>query len=123
MRLLVSVRSVEEVSEALVGGAHIIDIKEPSRGALGAADPDVIRAVAAEVPPSIPVSVALGDPDTAGVPVSVSRRALYREAGETILKLGFAGSMGEIEAEQRLIAAMKTASADPRPADRGRCLR
>ena len=115
MRLLVSVRSVEEVSEALVGGAHIIDIKEPSRGALGAADPDVIRAVAAEVPPSIPVSVALGDPDTAGVPVSVSRRAPYREAGETILKLGFAGAMGEIEAEQRLIAAMKTASADPRP--------
>ncbi len=74
MRLLVSVRSVEEVREALVGGAHIIDIKEPSRGALGAADADVIRAVAAEVPPSIPVSVALGDPDTAEVPVSISRR-------------------------------------------------
>ena len=99
-----------------VGGADIIDIKEPSRGALGAADADVIRAVAAEVPPFIPVSVALGDPDTAEVPVSISRRVPYRDAGEIILKLGFAGSTGEIEAEQRLIAAIRSASADPRPA-------
>jgi uncharacterized protein (UPF0264 family) len=111
MRLLVSVRSVEEVSEALAGGAHIIDIKEPSRGALGAADADVIRSVAADVPPSIPVSVALGDPDTAQIPVSLSRRAPYREDGEIILKLGFAGAMGEIEVEQRLIAAIESASA------------
>jgi len=61
------------------------------------------------------VSVALGDPDTAQIPVSISRPALYREAGEVILKFGFAGAIGEIEVEHRLIAAIKSASADPRP--------
>ena len=35
MRLLVSVRSAEEVSAALAGGADIIDAKEPERGSLG----------------------------------------------------------------------------------------
>ena len=33
--LLVSVRSAEEAEIALAGGANLIDIKEPSRGALG----------------------------------------------------------------------------------------
>ena len=36
MRLLVSVRSADEVGAALAGGAEIVDVKEPSRGALGA---------------------------------------------------------------------------------------
>jgi len=33
--LLVSVRSADEVDDALAGGADLIDVKEPSRGALG----------------------------------------------------------------------------------------
>ena len=36
---LVSVRSPEEALAALEGGADLIDVKEPSRGPLGAADP------------------------------------------------------------------------------------
>ena len=34
-RLLVSVRSAEEAEIALAGGADVIDVKEPRRGALG----------------------------------------------------------------------------------------
>ncbi len=115
MRLLVSVRSVDEVGEALAGGAHIIDIKEPSRGSLGAADAGVISAVAAQVPLFIPVSVALGDPDTPEVPVSIAHLAPQREAGEVILKLGFAGVTSEVEVEQRLNSAMHGAIPEPRP--------
>ena len=61
MRLLVSVRSAEEVSAALAGGADIIDAKEPARGSLGRVTPAVLSAIAACTPASVPLSVALGD--------------------------------------------------------------
>jgi (5-formylfuran-3-yl)methyl phosphate synthase len=59
--LLVSVRSVEEARSALEGGAALIDVKEPSRGALGRADADVIDAIVAVVGGQRPVSAALGE--------------------------------------------------------------
>lgn len=60
-RLLVSVRSAAEASAALAGGAHVLDIKEPSRGPLGRADPEIWRAVHALAPADVPLSVALGE--------------------------------------------------------------
>jgi (5-formylfuran-3-yl)methyl phosphate synthase len=60
-QLLVSVRSAAEARQALAGGAALIDVKEPARGALGRADDDVIRAVVAEVAGRCPVSAALGE--------------------------------------------------------------
>lgn len=60
-RLLVSVRSVSEAIFAERGGASIIDVKEPSRGPLGMADPEVWRAIRNAVRETIPVSVALGE--------------------------------------------------------------
>ncbi|HEX3152158.1 MAG TPA: (5-formylfuran-3-yl)methyl phosphate synthase [Gemmataceae bacterium] len=59
--LLVSVRSAAEACAAIEGGADLIDIKEPQRGALGAADLSVIEEVIAEVGERAPVSVALGE--------------------------------------------------------------
>jgi len=44
--LLVSVRSLEEARAALEGGCTVLDVKEPERGPLGMADPEVIREVA-----------------------------------------------------------------------------
>ena len=58
----------------MAGGASIIDVKEPSRGALGRADCSVWREVRRAVPGPIPVSVALGElnewlaPDRAEIP-------------------------------------------------------
>ncbi len=60
-QLLVSVRSPLEARAAVAGGADIIDVKEPSRGSLGQAEPAVWRSVRAVVPSSISVSVALGE--------------------------------------------------------------
>ncbi len=60
-KLLVSVRSVEEAFEALEGGADLIDVKEPSNGALGAADPAVIASIIREVKGRVPVSAAMGE--------------------------------------------------------------
>lgn len=61
LKLLVSVRNADEAKLAVEGGAHLIDVKEPSRGALGRASVETWRSVRATVPGPIPVSVALGE--------------------------------------------------------------
>jgi len=58
--LLVSVRSADEAAAAVAGGAAIIDVKEPTRGPLGAAEPDVAAAVAGVVG-SVPWTLACGE--------------------------------------------------------------
>lgn len=59
--LLVSVRSAAEALAAVLGGAAVVDVKEPDRGPLGMADPEIWQGVREAVPGVIPVSVALGD--------------------------------------------------------------
>jgi uncharacterized protein (UPF0264 family) len=61
VRLLVSVVSAAEARRALVGGADIIDVKDPAEGPLGAPAPGVLSEVVAAVGGAAPVSVALGD--------------------------------------------------------------
>jgi (5-formylfuran-3-yl)methyl phosphate synthase len=60
-KLLVSVRTADEAHEALAGGADLIDVKEPIRGPMGAADAGIIRDVLAVVDGQAPVSAALGE--------------------------------------------------------------
>jgi uncharacterized protein (UPF0264 family) len=60
-KLLVSVRDAAEAELALTGGADLIDIKEPARGPLGAADAATIRAIVAQVAGRAPLSAALGE--------------------------------------------------------------
>jgi uncharacterized protein (UPF0264 family) len=59
--LLVSVRSAAEVDAALSGGADLIDVKEPAKGALAPAEAEVVGAVIAKVKGRVPVSAALGE--------------------------------------------------------------
>jgi uncharacterized protein (UPF0264 family) len=61
MKLLVSVRSMEEAQAALEGGADLIDIKEPNRGPLGKARDSVIAAIVEVVAGRRPVSAAMGE--------------------------------------------------------------
>lgn len=62
-QLLVSVRNVNEARAALAGGADVVDVKEPTSGALGRASATVMQDIAAVVggSPGIPCSVALGE--------------------------------------------------------------
>jgi uncharacterized protein (UPF0264 family) len=62
-QLLVSVRNAAEAEAALAGGAHVIDVKEPSRGSLGRADDATIAEVVRAVAGRRPVSAALGEWD------------------------------------------------------------
>src|SRR5262245_14569318 len=59
--LLVSVRSRDEVEAALAGGADLIDVKEPAKGALAPAEAEVVAAVIEKVKGRVPVSAALGE--------------------------------------------------------------
>jgi hypothetical protein len=61
MNLLVSVRSPIEAEAALAGGAAVIDVKEPARGALGRADQARVDEVIRTVTGRCPVSAALGE--------------------------------------------------------------
>jgi dihydroneopterin aldolase len=58
---LASVRNVAEAEIARFGGADVIDLKEPARGALGAVRTETIGAVVRRVAGSLPVSATVGD--------------------------------------------------------------
>jgi (5-formylfuran-3-yl)methyl phosphate synthase len=85
--LLISVRSADEAAAALAGGADLIDVKEPARGPLGAANLDVIRSVVQRVAGRAPVSAALGEWAEPGAP---DWRPVA-ELGVAYLKWGLAG--------------------------------
>ena len=64
MKILVSVRSVEEALLAASGGADFIDLKEPSGGALGGLPTATIRAIVDALRQQgcgLPVSATIGD--------------------------------------------------------------
>jgi uncharacterized protein (UPF0264 family) len=59
--LLVSVRNLLEANLALAVGVDLLDIKEPTRGPLGSADPPVIAEIVQQINGRIPTSAALGE--------------------------------------------------------------
>ncbi len=67
--MLASVRSLDEALIALEGGADLIDLKEPSRGALGALDHAAVRICVQAIGGRRPVSATIGD-----LPVDGSKR-------------------------------------------------
>lgn len=113
-RMLASVTGPEEAEVALSGGADIIDLKDPARGALGAVDEAVVRATVARVAGRRPVSAVTGDlpMQPATLAEAASRMA---EAGADFVKLGiFPGgdpegclrAVAPLAARVRLIAVL-----------------
>ncbi|MGF1583325.1 MAG: (5-formylfuran-3-yl)methyl phosphate synthase [Gemmataceae bacterium] len=60
-RLLVSVRSAHEAELALLGGADVIDIKEPANGPLGKTSWQVVEEIVRVVQGRVPVTAAMGE--------------------------------------------------------------
>jgi (5-formylfuran-3-yl)methyl phosphate synthase len=60
-QLLASVTTAEEAELAILGGADLIDLKNPTRGTLGALSIDTIRAIRDQVGGRRPVSATIGD--------------------------------------------------------------
>jgi uncharacterized protein (UPF0264 family) len=80
----------KEASEAIAGGADIIDVKNPKEGALGANYPWVIKKIREITPKNIEVSCTLGE--APNLPGSISLAALGAASlGVDYIKVGLYG--------------------------------
>lgn len=90
MKLLVSVVNKTEALDSIKGGAHIVDVKNPKEGSLGANFPRVIRQVNAVVPKNVEVSATIGD--LPNLPGTASLAALGAAvSGVDYVKVGLFG--------------------------------
>jgi len=97
LKLLISPKNEEEASEAIAGGADIIDVKNPKEGALGANFPWVIKRIREITPKNIEVSCALGD--VPNLPGSISLAAFGAASlGVDYVKVGLHGLKTQKEA-------------------------
>jgi (5-formylfuran-3-yl)methyl phosphate synthase len=92
--LLVSVRNLAEAQAAIDGGCDRLDVKEPSHGPLGMADPAVIAEIAAfsmqtDARDRRSCSVALGELEE----LRAAKGAIDVPQGVTDIKLGPAGTL------------------------------
>lgn len=101
MKLLVSVVDALEVEEAVLGGAAIIDIKNPREGSLGAQPPRKIAEIAAVIPPGVESSAAIGDvPNLPGTAALAAAGAAG--CGIDYVKVGLLHVVGGIDAVRLL---------------------
>lgn len=91
MRLLVSVRSVDEALLAADGGADFIDLKEPGQGALGGLPVGTIRAIVAALRShrrALPISATIGDVPMHALDTILARVEAVGACGVDIVKVG-----------------------------------
>ncbi len=94
---MISVVSAVEAREALVGGAEILDVKNPLEGSLGAQSPRVIREIKNLSSGSVEISAAIGD--MPNMPGTAALAALGAAAcGADYVKVGLHGPHSEEEA-------------------------
>lgn len=97
-KLLVSVANAAEALVAVENGAQLIDVKDPTRGSLGAASPAVCQAVLAAVGERVPVSAALGELQDLNV-----NSLATQTTGMRFAKVGLAGFANDANWEQRWV--------------------
>jgi uncharacterized protein (UPF0264 family) len=85
--MLASVRDVREAQIVLDAGVEVIDLKQPSDGALGALPPDVIRAVVRQVAGRATTSATAGNIDPDAVALQAAMAAIAA-TGVDIVKAG-----------------------------------
>jgi uncharacterized protein (UPF0264 family) len=97
MRLMISVVSAAEAREAILGGAEILDIKNPEEGSLGAQSPRIIREIKGIAGGKTEISAALGDmPNLPGTAALAALGAAH--CGVDYIKVGLHGTYRESEA-------------------------
>ncbi len=107
MELLVSAINLNEAKEAKIGGADILDVKNPKEGSLGANFPWVIREISDYANGEIIVSTTIGD--VPYKPGTVSLAALgCAVSGSNYVKVGLYGPKNYDEAMELMEAVVKT---------------
>ncbi|HOX66878.1 MAG TPA: (5-formylfuran-3-yl)methyl phosphate synthase [Burkholderiaceae bacterium] len=97
MRMLVSVRDVQEALEAAEGGADFIDLKEPREGALGGLPLNTIREVVCALRAHhlrLPISATIGDLPMEDVAQILTRVADVGSCGVDYVKVGIERETG-----------------------------
>ena len=90
MKVLISIRSIEELHACIEGGADIIDLKNPDEGSLGAAAPWFIKEVKKRAN-NYPISAAIGDmPNLPGTAALAAVGAAL--SGADYIKVGLYGT-------------------------------
>jgi uncharacterized protein (UPF0264 family) len=105
-RLLVSVRSAVEARIAVDAGVDLIDIKEPNRGSLGAADIRTIAEIVTAVNGEAPLSAALGELR------DVDMARLCDLQGICYAKFGLSGMADEPDWQKLFAAAVNALPSD-----------
>ena len=113
--MLASVRSLDEALTALEGGADLIDLKEPSRGALGALDHAAVRICVQAVGARRPVSATIGDLPSMDPQLMTEAVERMAATGVDYIKIGFfshpqafdcASALSKLSRNTRLVAVM-----------------
>lgn len=101
-RMLASVTTVAEAVMAQEEGVDIVDIKDPSKGALGALDGRIARDIVSAVGAMVPTSATVGDyPEMNPASVTEAVRATA-ELDVTYIKIGFWGTPRDAQCAQAL---------------------
>lgn len=107
MQLLVSAINLEEAKQATLGGADILDVKNPKEGSLGANFPWIIREICDYANNQIIVSTTIGD--VPYKPGTVSLAALGSAvSGSNYIKVGLYGPKNYEESLEIMDAVVKT---------------
>ena len=107
MKVLISIRSLEELVPASNGGANIIDLKNPNEGSLGAPFPWLIKKIR-NFGNNFALSVAIGDmPNLPGTAALASSGAAA--CGADIVKVGLYGPRSFNEGVKLLKSVVKAA--------------
>jgi len=109
MQLLVSVADAREARAARLGGADVIDAKNPRRGALGAVSEATLRAIRAAA--GHPFSAALGD--EGGTAILARRTRVAAQLGATYVKVGFRDIRTTAGVRARAVAVLGATAARP----------
>ena len=113
--LLASVRSLDEALLALDGGADLIDLKEPARGALGALDHAAVRVSVQAIAARRPVSATIGDLPEMDPPAMIAAVERMAATGVDYIKIGFfahrraracAAALSAMARQARLVAVL-----------------
>ncbi|HYJ17569.1 MAG TPA: (5-formylfuran-3-yl)methyl phosphate synthase [Burkholderiales bacterium] len=113
--MLASVRSLDEALVALEGGADLIDLKEPSHGALGALDHAAVRVCVHAIGGRRPVSATSGDIPSMEPDAMTDAVARMAATGVDFVKIGFfsgprahecAAALAGLARDVRLVAVL-----------------
>lgn len=109
LRLLVSVRDVDEAMAAAEAGADFIDLKEPADGALGALPPPRIAHIVSVLRmhrPGVRISATVGDLPAQDLPEILSRVRRVACCGVDFVKVGLWPAPSEPQAVDALVDAL-----------------